>query len=245
MPAQRSAIGMPTRTGPCPGRPGHRHEPAHALRDLVEARARRVGSVLAEAGDARVHEPRVDLRERFVIDAEARLHVGPEILQQHVGASRPGSSAPRCPCGVLQVERDPALVAMRVLEVRSLPGRRPIVVSMCSGVSIWIRRRPSRQAGGAGRTGAHLGQVEHGKAGKGLGGPGKRHFGGSGGPLAGPAVVFAGRPSPDLTGLVYRKHLAPEDPALRPAPRCPSVMNSSFGDLSGIPALKRPSRPVI
>ena len=35
-----------------PRQAGDRHQPAHALRDLVEARAGRVGPVLAEAGDA-------------------------------------------------------------------------------------------------------------------------------------------------------------------------------------------------
>ena len=37
---------------PLPGQAGDRHQAAHALRDLVEARAVGVGPVLAEAGDA-------------------------------------------------------------------------------------------------------------------------------------------------------------------------------------------------
>ena len=44
-PAVRSAIGMPTRTGPWPGQAGDRHQAAHALRDLVEARPVGVGAV--------------------------------------------------------------------------------------------------------------------------------------------------------------------------------------------------------
>ena len=37
-----------------PGQAGDRHQPAHALRDLVEARAQAVRAVLAVAGDAGV-----------------------------------------------------------------------------------------------------------------------------------------------------------------------------------------------
>ena len=48
------------------------HQPAHALRDLVEARTLAVGPVLAEARDAGVDEARVDLAQRRVVDAEPR-----------------------------------------------------------------------------------------------------------------------------------------------------------------------------
>jgi hypothetical protein len=41
---------------------------------------------LPESRNARVDQTRIDLRQRFVVDAETRLHVGPEILEQHVGA---------------------------------------------------------------------------------------------------------------------------------------------------------------
>ena len=48
----------------------------------------------------------------------------------------------------------------------------------------------------AGRAGAHAGQIEHGKAGKGLGRPGKRHFGRSGTQLK-----YGGRHSPICPAL--------------------------------------------
>jgi len=52
------------------GMAGDRHEPAHALGDLVDPGAALIGSVLAEAGNAAVDDARVDLVHRFVIDAE-------------------------------------------------------------------------------------------------------------------------------------------------------------------------------
>ena len=41
---------------PLPGQAGDRHQPAHALRDLIEARPAGVRPVLAEAGDAAVDD---------------------------------------------------------------------------------------------------------------------------------------------------------------------------------------------
>ena len=38
------------------GQTGHRHQAAHALRNLIEARPVGVGAVLAEAGDAGVDQ---------------------------------------------------------------------------------------------------------------------------------------------------------------------------------------------
>src|SRR5688572_2330522 len=97
----------------------HRHEAAHALRDLVEAGAGRVRAGLSEARDAGVYEARVHLRERRVIDAQAILHVGAEVLQQHVGALDQllqHLDALR----LLEVQGDRALVAVRVLVIRAV-----------------------------------------------------------------------------------------------------------------------------
>ena len=66
-------------------RAGDRHQPAHALRDLVEARPLAIGAVLAEAGDAGIDDALVDLAQVLVIDAEPILHVGAEVLDHHVG----------------------------------------------------------------------------------------------------------------------------------------------------------------
>src|SRR5208337_5444856 len=53
-----------------PGQAGDRHQPAHALRNLVDARAVAIGSVLAEAGDAGEDDALVDLAQFVVVDAE-------------------------------------------------------------------------------------------------------------------------------------------------------------------------------
>ena len=90
-PAEVSLIAMPTRTGPCPGMAGDRHQPAHALRDLVDAGAALIGPVLAKAGDAAIDDARVDLAHRLVIDAEPVLHVGFVVLDDDIGASRRAS----------------------------------------------------------------------------------------------------------------------------------------------------------
>src|SRR5262249_27961556 len=55
---------------PLPGLAGDRHQAAHALGDLIEARALRVGAVLAEARNARIDKARIDLAQRLVVDAE-------------------------------------------------------------------------------------------------------------------------------------------------------------------------------
>ncbi len=72
-------------------RAGDRHQPAHALRDLIEARPLVIGAVLAEAGDAAIDDARIDLAQALVIDAELGLDVGAEVLDHHVGLSRRGA----------------------------------------------------------------------------------------------------------------------------------------------------------
>ena len=70
---------------PFAGRAGDRHQPAHALRDLIEAGPLVIGAVLAEAGDAAIDDARIDLLHALIVDAELGLDVGTEILDHHVG----------------------------------------------------------------------------------------------------------------------------------------------------------------
>src|SRR3989454_178043 len=100
---------------------GDRHEAAHALGDLVVARAIAVRARLAEARDAAVHEARVDLAQRLVVDAEAVLDVRAVVLDEDVsprGQALEDLDATR----VLEVERDRALVAVQVLKIESVAG---------------------------------------------------------------------------------------------------------------------------
>ena len=119
-PARQVGDGNADPHRPAAGLAGDRHQAAHALGDLIEARTLAVGPVLAEARDAGVDQPRVDLAQRRIVDAEPLFHVRPEVLDHHVGLggqpAQHGNAARR-----LQVERDAALVAVQVLEVRSVP----------------------------------------------------------------------------------------------------------------------------
>src|SRR5262249_48186051 len=67
------------------GRAGDRHQPAHALRDLIEAGPLVIGAVLAETRNAAIDDARVDLLHAFIVDAELGLYVGAEILDDDVG----------------------------------------------------------------------------------------------------------------------------------------------------------------
>ena len=102
-----------------PRQAGDRHQPAHALRDLVEARAHAIRPFLAVARDARVDEARIHRRHRFVADAEPVLHVRAVVLDQHVGL-RGHLLQDRDAVGRLEVERHAALVAVHVLEVAAV-----------------------------------------------------------------------------------------------------------------------------
>ena len=104
---------------PAAGLAGDRHQPAHALRDLVDAGARRIGAALAEARDGAVDDARIDLRHRLVVDLEPVLHVGAVVLDDDVGLLRE-LHEDRVAFLALEVERHRLLVAMQVLEVEAV-----------------------------------------------------------------------------------------------------------------------------
>ena len=121
MPADRSAIGMPARMGPRPGSPVIDIRPPRPCATWSKPGPVRVGPVLAKAGNAGVDEPRIDLAQRRVVDAETLLHVGPVVLDHHIGLG--GEPAKNLDAlRRLQVEPDGALVAVQVLEIRPMAG---------------------------------------------------------------------------------------------------------------------------
>src|SRR4030095_8880242 len=67
---------------------GDGHEPAHALGDLIDARAIPVRTALAESGNAAVNQPRVHLADRLVVDPQALLHPRPVVLHDAVRIAR-------------------------------------------------------------------------------------------------------------------------------------------------------------
>src|SRR5213078_3895934 len=110
-PAVRSATGMPTRTGPWPGRPVTDISPRIILGSISG-----FGQDGPYAGDAAKNDARVDLLEVLVVDAQPLLHGRPKILHHHVGFldhAHEGGVARRR----FEVERHAALVAVQILEI--------------------------------------------------------------------------------------------------------------------------------
>jgi formyl-CoA transferase len=66
---------------------GHAHEAAHALDDEVVAGTVRVRAVLAESGDRRVDQARIDRPDRIVMQPVAGQSPDLEVLDQHVGGA--------------------------------------------------------------------------------------------------------------------------------------------------------------
>ncbi|MGY3220527.1 hypothetical protein ACVIM5_001134 [Bradyrhizobium sp. USDA 4512] len=154
---------MPTRIGPPPGAPGHRHQAAHALRDLIEARPLVIGAVLAEAGDAAIDDARVDRGEALIVDAELLLHVGAEILDHDVGLGGEALEHGE-PALVFQVQRHGPLVAVQILKVGTPPGAARLLATGILGQRVDLDDigAPIRELPHAGRPGADPGQIEHG-----------------------------------------------------------------------------------
>ena len=103
-----------------PGHARQRHEPAHALRDRVVAGLARERAGLAEAGHRGVDHRGIRRAHRRVAEAELLGHAGQEVLDDHVRAPRQVEGEPGA-LGLLQIHRDPALVAIDRREGRAHP----------------------------------------------------------------------------------------------------------------------------
>src|SRR4029077_9468206 len=110
------------RPRPLARQPRNRHQPAHALGDLVDARPLGVRPALAEPGNAAVDDARIDLLDRLVIDAEPKFYLRAEILDDDVGLLRQLEEDRLAFLG-LQVEGQAAFVAMQFLEIEALAPR--------------------------------------------------------------------------------------------------------------------------
>ena len=157
-------------------RAGDRHQPAHALRDLIEAGALVIGAILAEAGDAAIDDARIDLAHALVIDAELGLHVGAEILDDDIGLLRQAPEHLEA-LWILQVERHRALVAVQVLEVGTVARAARLLAAgvLHQGVDLDDIGAPVRELPHAGRPGTDAGEIEHGEPGQGQRCPRKFH----------------------------------------------------------------------
>ena len=140
----------------------------------------------------------------LIVDAKTILHIGTKILDHHVGfldhSLEGGYSLRR-----LQIERHAAFVALKILKIGAFArATRALAVD-----EMWWRLdlddvgTPIAELTNAGRPRANASEIKHGKAGKGLGGPGKRHFDGSGVAISTQNWIF-GLTFPDLSFLVHR-----------------------------------------
>ena len=68
------------------GQAGDAHHPAHALDDEVVAGTVGIGSVLPEAGDRCVDQPRIALRQGFVVEAEEAERARAKILDHDISS---------------------------------------------------------------------------------------------------------------------------------------------------------------
>ena len=159
---------------PLPRQAGDRHQPAHALRDLIEARPVGIGAVLAEAGNAGIDDARIDLGERLVVDAEPLLHVGAEILHHDVGLLDHALERGE-PFGRLQIERHAALVAVQVLKVAALARAAHRLFHARRRLDLDDIGAPVGELAHAGRARPHAGEIEHGEARKSFRSAGKGH----------------------------------------------------------------------
>src|SRR5258706_11659230 len=150
-----------------PGQSGDRHEPAHALRDLVEAGAIAIGAVFAEAADARINQPRIDFSQRLIIDAEPMLDARP-IIFDHDIRLRDESLEDRNAIWAFQIQRNAALVALQILEVGAMAPieRTPVAVRISGLLDFQNVRAPVRELSRRGGAGACACQIKHRETGK-------------------------------------------------------------------------------
>jgi hypothetical protein len=118
----------------------------------------------------------IDLAQALVIDAEPRLYIGAKVLDHDIGfLSHTPEDIPAL--GIFQIERHRALVAVQILEVGTVARAARLLSGgvLRQRIDLDDIRSPVRQLPHAGRSGPDAGQVENGKAGKGLRGTMEGH----------------------------------------------------------------------
>src|SRR5262249_1108728 len=181
---------------------GDRHQAAHTLRDLIEARPVAIRTVLTKARNAGEDNALVHLAQGFIVDTETVFHIGTEILDHDIGLLNHALERTE-PLRRFQIKRDAALVAMQVLKVGT------VAWSAWTLAFFQMRRRldlddvgtPITELPDARGARAYAGEIKDGEAGKGLGGPGKRHLLGSEVSAFSPKMGFWARQSPICVGL--------------------------------------------
>ncbi|CAB4991748.1 unannotated protein [freshwater metagenome] len=134
-------------------RAGDRHDAAHALGNLVDARSIGIGAVLAEARQARVDQPGIAGSQHLGADAQPVFHRRAHVLDEDVGGIGEAEER-RKSVGVLQVDRDGTLVAVQV-----------VAVAPCEVAASWHRdlddlRAEVGELTHAGRAAAGRGEID-------------------------------------------------------------------------------------
>ena len=135
----------------------------------------------------------------LVVDLQPLLHVGPEVLDHHVGLLDHAAGRPRGPPCDFRLSVMLALVAVQVLEVGALAraARRVAARRVRRHLDLDDIGAPVGELAHAGRARPHAGQVENGEARKRLGCLGNSHRRNTG------KGYRSGRTFPDIPKLVY------------------------------------------
>ena len=94
-----------------PRQPGHGHQAAHALSDLIEARAVSIWAGLTKARDGTIDDAWVDLGAGLVVDPQAMFHVWPIVFHDDISSLHEIEKDLLSVLG-FQIEGHTALVAM-------------------------------------------------------------------------------------------------------------------------------------
>ena len=143
------------------GQTGDRHQAAHALCNLVKTRPCSQRAGLAKARDAGVHQTGVVFLQALVIDAQAELDIGAEVLNHHIGLGDQLLEQ-RNALGLFEVEGDRALVAVGVLVVRALlPAQRVVAAHVLGHLHLHHIGTPVGQLAAGRGASSDLGQIDH------------------------------------------------------------------------------------
>ena len=147
-----------------------RHQSSHTLRNLVKSRALRERTRLSKTRNAGVHQAWVCDFEGFVINPESELHIWAEVLDHHVSFCDQLFEY-RNSFGFFQIKGNRALVAVRVLVVRTvLTAQRIVAAHMFGHLNLNHICAPIGELAATGWTCSDLGEIDNAKACKSSGG---------------------------------------------------------------------------
>jgi hypothetical protein len=96
------------------------HEPAHRLRDEIEARSITIRASVAEPGHAPAYQTRIEITQPFVRETHRGQHAGSVVIDQHVALGNQ-TRQDGTPVIRTQVKRDRALVTIIIGEIPGKP----------------------------------------------------------------------------------------------------------------------------